>query len=275
MIHQCFKVFIAASRRQSKSPYIPVNVQNIYYAYTCIICISCEYKDVEVPGHSFSLQVPKLRQEWEPWGAGVVLGLRHAWLCAAWGCNPLPAASTALALYPGISGFKNVLPGREKAMEFLFLNHAGSIALISATISERGFCQFCSSVSCISHAAHLKSQQSAAQPAVKSSTFRGWHIHLPQEQMAGLIQHTHVAVNVPSPVWFVQLWHLGSVSPALPQHNHSHLILLSPCHLMGRECCLPGEDSNGLGGTGQTNEWFSSSELSSFFPLFPVSVTCH
>lgn len=23
--------------------------------------------------------------------AGIVLGVRHAWLCAAWGCNPVPA----------------------------------------------------------------------------------------------------------------------------------------------------------------------------------------
>lgn len=236
----------------------PVNIRTLKFQVTVSACRFQSSGRSESPGERALC-----------WGSGM---LGFVLPGAVTHC-PLPAPLLHCTLASLV--FKNVLPGREEAMEFLFLNHAGSIALISATISERGFCQFCSSVSCISHAAHLRSQQSAAQPAVKSSTFRGWHIHLPQEQMAGLIQHTHVAVNVPSPVRFVQLWHLGSVSPALPQHNHSHLILLSPCHLMGRECCLPGEDSNGLGGTEQTNEWFSSSELSSFSPLFPVSVTCH
>lgn len=66
-------------------------------------------------------------------------------------------------------------------LDFFFpFNQVGLIVLSQQLFLRWAFCQFYSLVSCINHIAHLRSQQSATQTALKSRTFLGKHIHLSQ-----------------------------------------------------------------------------------------------
>lgn len=67
-------------------------------------------------------------------------------------------------------------------LDFFFppFNQVGLIVLSQQLFLRWAFCQFYSLVSCINHIAHLRSQQSATQTALKSRTFLSKHIHLSQ-----------------------------------------------------------------------------------------------